>query len=150
MQLVLRLDDADPVGDAPFGSRFSGTLLEMIDIAPGRHQVRRDCGLAGKQVVGLAPGIVALQVAKMIENDVLGRFESQRRGVGPGDEIVRNADIGAVILDRIIPIATARQFVVEAIDSAGLAHHHLADLVAVNELAQLLFKFGINRHRFVL
>jgi hypothetical protein len=101
----LGFDDADPVGDAPFGAAGALPFLEVIDIAPGRHQVRRLHGNAGEQVIGFAVGIIALQVTKVVEDAMRGGLHRQRGAIGPRDEIVGRADEVAMILDGVAPVA---------------------------------------------
>ena len=121
-----------PIGDPP----FAFALLEMIDIAPGRHEVRPFGGGAGEVVVGLAERLIPLQVADVVEDRVLRRHEVQRGAVRPGDEIVGRADEMAVILDRVVPVAGAGESVVQPIQPACVTQQDLMDIVPVDQFGQ--------------
>lgn len=129
----MALHDGHAIGDAP----FAAAALEMIDAAPRRHEMRRRGHLAGENETGLAIRIVADQVAAVVQQAVLAADEAQRRPVGKGDESVRRADETIVVLDRVIPVAGTRQFVVDPVQPARIALQHLPDLAARDQFPEL-------------
>jgi hypothetical protein len=82
----------------------------------------------------------------MVEQAVLAGLEGQRGLVGPVDEVARVADVVAVILDRVLPIAGEHQRLVEPVQPAPVFLHHPPDFVAVDKFAQLAFQFGVDGH----